>query len=66
MEYAFEVDYIWLKMNNKLYGFLGHALHGMNPKDIFAILNMRGKTSSENLFKRKGLSRLEWLLPKIG
>lgn len=74
IEYAFEVDYFWIKHNGKITGFFGHDVHMLG--DVKLLLqksnkfkNMRWSkddNSAENLLKRKGLLIPEWLLSRIG
>ncbi|MCK4589014.1 MAG: hypothetical protein KAT77_01105 [Nanoarchaeota archaeon] len=75
LEYAFEADFFWIEHTRKIMGekktkmsvFLGHAPHGMTPRNAAKLLGMRhGETSSENLLKRKGLLLPKWLFSRIG
>lgn len=67
IEYAFEVDYFWIEHNGRISGFLGHAPHGMIPRNAKKILEMRrGKTDAESVLKRKGLLFPKWMFSRIG
>lgn len=67
VEYAFEVDYFWIKHNGKISGYLGHALAWMTPRNSKKIMDMyRGKTNAESMLKRKGLILPEWFFSRIG
>ncbi len=66
IEYAFEVDYIWIEHEGKVSGFFGHTMNiwRLQPRKAKKILSMyRGKT---NLLTRKGLLVPEWLFSRLG
>ena len=56
-----------MEPKTKISGFLGHAPHGMTPRNAAKILNMRaGETNAENILKRKGILLPKWILSRIG